>query len=90
MFLLIQNIMNTSDTLFTLITITEGSEVKKQNLHDNYEQLYLNIEWWINTIEYITVIGGLGNILTFMEKGFHKNVSVCFFMSILALADTGK
>ena len=82
--------MNTSDTLFTLITITEGSEVKKLNLHDNYEKPFFNIEWWINTIAYNTVIGGLGNILTFMQKGFHKNVSVCFFMSILSLADTGK
>ena len=82
--------MNTSGTLFGLITTTEGSEVEKQNLYDDYKQLYFNIEWWINTVAYIAVIGGLGNILTFMQKGFLKSVSVCFYISILVLADTGK
>ena len=82
--------MNTSNTLFTLVTTTEGSEDEKHNLHDDYKQLYIDIEWWINTIAYITVVGGLGNILTFMQRGFLKNVSMCFYMSILALADTRK
>ena len=50
MFLPIQNIMNTSDVLFTLITTKEGFEVEKHYLHDYYKQLYLNIEWWFNTI----------------------------------------
>ena len=90
MFLPIQNTMDTSNILSTLITTKEGSEVEKQNLHDNYEQFYFNIEWCLNSIAYITVVGGLGNILSFMQKGFHKNVYVGFFMSILALADTGK
>ena len=82
--------MNTSGTLFTLTTTTEAAEVEKQNLYDDYKQLYFNIEWWINSIAYITVVGGLGNILTFIQRGFLKNVSMCFYMSILALADTGK
>ena len=90
MFLVIQNIMNISGALFTLITTTEGSEVEKQDLHADYKQLYFNIEWWFNTIAYITVVGGLGNILIFMQRGFLKNVSRCFYMSILALADTSK
>ena len=82
--------MNTSGTLFTLITATEGSDIEKQNLYDDYKQLYFNTEWWINTIAYITVVGGSATILTFMQRGFLKNVSMCFYMSILALADTGK
>ena len=90
MFLAIQNIMNTSGTLFALITTTEAAEVEKQNLYDDYKQLYFNTEWWFNTIAYITVVGGLGNILSFMQRGFHKNVSTCFYMSILVLADTSK
>ena len=81
--------MNTSGTLFALITTTEAAKVEKQNLYDDYKQLYFNWEWWFNTIAYITVVGGLGNILSFMQRGFLKNVSMCFYMSMLVLADTG-
>ena len=40
----------------------------------------------------ILVFGSIGNILTFiiMRKGSMKDVSTCFYMSILALADFGK
>ena len=63
----IQNTMNTSDILFTP-SITEESEVGKLDLHDDYKQIYIDIEWWIYAIMYITlpVFGGFGNILTFM------------------------
>ena len=93
MFLLIQNIMKTSDTFFTHNT-QDAEEVVKIDLHDDYKQLYINIEWWINVIAYITllVFGGFGNILTFvvMQRASLKEISTCFYMSILALADTGK
>ena len=82
--------MNTSNTLFTLITTSEGSDVRNIDLHDEYKQLYIDIEWWSNTIAYITVVGGLGNILKFIQRGYLKNVSMCFYMSILAVPDTGK
>ena len=90
MFLPIQNTMNTSNTLFPLITTTEAAEVGNIDLYDDYKQIYINIEWRINTIAYITVVSGLANILTFIQRGFLKNLSMCFYMSILALADTGK
>ena len=82
--------MNTSGTLLTLITTREGSEVEKRVLYNDYQQVYLNIKWWINTIAYITIVGGLGNILTFMQKRSLKNVSVSFYTFILTLADKGK
>ena len=82
--------MNTSGILFTLITRRKGSEVEKLVLYNDYQQLHLNIEWWINTIAYITVVYGLGNILTFMKRGSLKNVSMCLYVSILALAGKGK
>ena len=82
--------MNKGSTLFTLITKREGSEVEKDYLYDNYEQLNLNTKWWIHTIAYITLIGGLGNILTSIQRRSLKNVSVSFYMFILALANTGK
>ena len=88
MFLLIQNTMNTGDTSFTDSTTPKGSEAEKFDLYDDYEQVYL--EWWINTFVYITIVCGLRNILTFMHRGFRKDVSTFFYMSILTLADSGK
>ena len=40
----------------------------------------------------LIVLGTIGNCLAFyvMRKGSLKNVSTCFYMAILALADTGK
>ena len=40
----------------------------------------------------LVVLGTIGNCLAFyvMRKGSLKNVSTCFYMAILALADTGK
>ena len=40
----------------------------------------------------IIVLGTIGNLLTFftMQRGSLKNTSTCFYMAILALADTGK
>ena len=38
------------------------------------------------------ILGSVGNILTFivMQRGSLREVSTCFYMSILALADTGR
>ena len=60
--------MNTSGTLVTLTTTTKGPEIEKLELNDDYKQLNCNKEWWFNTIAYTTVVGGLGNILTFFAK----------------------
>ena len=40
----------------------------------------------------IIILGTLGNVLTFltMQGGSLKNLSTCFYMAILALADTDK
>ena len=93
LFFFIQKTMNTSDTIFTQNTTTEATEVGKQDLYDNYKQLYIDIEWWTYVISFIAlpILGGFGNILTFivMRRGSLKDVSTCFYMSILALADTG-
>ena len=46
----------------------------------------------ITTFPVIIIVGTIGNLLTFfvMQKGSLKDSSTCFYMSILALADTGK
>ena len=45
----------------------------------------------LTVIPLIIVIGTLGNLLTFivMRRRFLRYVSTCFYMSILALVDTG-
>ena len=43
-------------------------------------------------LPFIIVFGTFGNLLTFyvMRTGSLKDVSVCFYISILAIVDTGK
>ena len=52
------------------------------------------ISRWINTITYpvLIIFGTMGNVVRFvvMQRGPLRNVSTCFYMAILALADTGK
>ena len=84
--------MNTTDSIF--IETTEAVKIQHDDLNDDYKQLYIDIERWVNAISFIAfpVFGGFGNILTFivMQRGSLKEVSTCFYMSMLALADTGK
>ena len=86
--------MNTTDVFSTQNTTAAAAEVGKVDPYDDYNQLYIDIEWWMNAITYIVfpVFGGFGNILTFivMQRGSLKEVSTCLYMSMLALADTGK
>ena len=57
--------MNTTDIQAT----TEAAEVANIDLYDDYKQIYIDIEWWIYVIAFITlpVFGGLGNILSCKE-----------------------
>ena len=52
------------------------------------------IKRMIRVITYpiLVIFGTFGNLLSFyvMRKGSMRKVSTCFYMSILALADTGK
>ena len=40
----------------------------------------------------LVILGTFGNLLSFyvMRRGSLKHVSTCFYMSVLAIADTGK
>ena len=57
---------------------------------DNEVDLERLIAVWVYPI--IVLLGTFWNVLTFivMQKGSLKRVSSCFYMSILAVADTGK
>ena len=62
---------------------------ERVNFH-NYEETTRLMQVYIRPV--IIVGGTVGNLMTFcvMRRGSMKKVSTCFYMAILALADTGK
>ena len=76
------------------------NKYNKSNGSDLYELNYTRINERMDILETVITIrspiiisfGTIGNILTFfvMQRGSLKHSSTCFYMSILALADTGK
>ena len=62
---------------------------ERVNFH-NYEETTRLMQVYIRPV--IIVGGTVGNLLAFyvMQRGSMKKVSTCFYMAILALADTGK
>ena len=62
---------------------------ERVNFH-NYEETTRLMQVYIRPI--IIIGGTVGNLLAFyvMQRGSMKKVSTCFYMAILALADTGK
>ena len=78
-------ITNTCTAVFNLTEVSKESD-------DGMTRLW-EIQFMVFRVTYIIIIigGTFGNILTFivMQKGSLKEVSTCFYMSILALVDTG-
>ena len=62
---------------------------EKTNFHD-YQETRRLMQVYIRPV--IIIAGTVGNLMTFyvMQRGSMKKVSTCFYMAILALADTGK
>ena len=90
-----------ASTVFTdrIDTVTNSSFRQSGNqsnpdIGDEYSISELNIERLIAVSVYpvIILLGTFWNVLTFivMQRGSLQKVSTCFYMSILALADTGK
>ena len=71
-------------------SFTESPNYKESVNFHNYEETTRLMQVYIRPI--IIVGGTVGNLLTFcvMQRGSMKKVSTCFYMAILALADTGK
>ena len=70
------------------------SELLSTSLNDSGQQdLLVKIKEmiWFILHPILIILGTFGNVLVFivMRRGSLKNVSTCFYMSILALADTG-
>ena len=75
------------------IAVTHGN----QNITTNNTKHFEWIDETARTVimvsyPIIIVLGTIGNLLTFvvMRRGSLKRSSTCFYMAILALADTGK
>ena len=90
-----------ASTVFTDVIDTVANSSFRQSgnksnpdLSDEYSITELNIEKMIAVSVYpvIILLGTFCNVLTFivMQRGSLKKISTCFYMSILALADTGK
>ena len=79
--------INTTDN-YSASTIQENVTVVESST--GYPELKRIII--ITVYPFLIPLGMFGNILTFivMRRGSMKEVSTCFYMSILALADTGK
>ena len=85
---LLNNISEISN--FTdITTLSSDVQTNPHTSHDFYK--YKRIIYLV-TLPIIIIFGTIGNILSFiiMRKGSLKDVSTCFYMSILALADTGE
>ena len=84
--------MISGSTEITNTTVLNLTEVSKES-DDGMTRLW-EIQFMVFRVTYIIIIigGTFGNILTFivMQRGSLKEVSTCFYMSILALVDTGK
>ena len=76
---------NTTDSVEVFSTITQEVE------NEDNSQAIRNMISFI-TYPILILFGTFGNLLVFivMRRGSLKHVSTCFYMSILALADTGK
>ena len=65
------------------------SDLMQPEEEDNNEQIVRMIQ--IIARPPIIILGTIGNLLTFftMQRGSLRSMSTCFYMAILALADTG-
>ena len=84
-------------------TAGDTTTVSADNRHENYSDYILENEidntdkeivqiMVIATFPVILIVGTIGNALTFviMQKGSLKHSSTCFYMAMLAMADTGE
>ena len=82
----VENSNEDSDNL-ALVTL---SVLMKRNLEHRNSEVVRMIQ--VIGRPPIIVLGTIGNLLTFftMQRGSLKHLSTCFYMAILALADTGE
>ena len=83
------NSFNSSISQNVSSSFNESAENYERTNYHNYRETARLMQVYIRPV--IIVGGTVGNLLTFcvMRRGSMKKVSTCFYMAILALADTG-
>ena len=73
-----------------LMNITQENELDFSSGSDRAAETKRFI--YVTTFPFLIIFRSIGNLLTFvvMRRGSMKHVSTCFYMAILALANTGK
>ena len=81
---------NSSSPESTSITMHNSKDVPEDDPEDSAREIARVIHVVVRPL--LIAFGTTGNILSFlvMRRGSLKTVSTCFYMSILALTDTGK
>ena len=70
--------------------VTPQNEINSDSVGERPAEIRRLI--YVTMFPFLIIFGSVGNLLTFvvMRRGSMKHVSTCFYMAILALADTGK
>ena len=81
---------NNSDMYHNETGNNETLHMNNEIDYDSQEGVYRKMR--VATMGTLVIVGTIGNGLTFvvMRRGSLRNVSTCFYMAMLSVADTGK
>ena len=82
--------LNTPLLESTSVSMDNATDVLENDMDKNEREITRIIHVIVRPL--LIVFGTTGNVLSFLvtRRGSLKTVSTCFYMSILALADTGR
>ena len=83
----VDNYMLTMGEMLNVSEYPSTSEMEEYDTNRHISKILI-----LSTFPFILLIGTVGNLLTFiiMQRGSLKHSSTCFYMAILALADSSK
>ena len=90
------NISSTANTILTLLSTEEIANITVNlSAHDeegHYKRVQASKTVVLATFPVILFVGTIGNLLSFivMQRGSLKKSSTCFYMAMLAVADSCK
>ena len=90
------NISSTANTILTLLSTEEIATItvnlSGQDEEGHYKRVQASKTVVLATFPVILVVGTVGNLLSFivMQRGSLKKSATCFYMAMLAVADSSK
>ena len=90
------NISSTTNTILTLLSTEEIANItvnlSGHDEEEHYKRVQASKTVVLATFLVILVVGTVGNLLSFivMQRGSLKKSSTCFYMAMLAVADSSK